>query len=270
MALEAISKKEYLGRGIILGQTKDGRDVAVYFVTGRSPSSRARKLVAVGNKGFKISVTDNEQLRRGNTALLVYNACRIHKGHVAVSNGAQTDLIFQSARDIEKGASPSDILKDAFSRPRYMDGKSKDAQIDLTRYEPDFPNYTSRISGILSPTGLALHMACERNGGPATYLFSPMVSKGKGHLLTTYEGTNVPIGAPIPSFDPINRGGLQRVDLPGDSPREISDAVYEALGPKEGPDIVLQGADLRVAVAAVFYNRADDSVEMAIRNRCDE
>ncbi len=243
--LENIAKMEYPGRGIVIGLHPNGlNEIIVYFVTGRSPSSQAREIVKNKDiKGFalKTNPTDPEALKKGNEALLIYNCIRVAgpKGEHAfvVSNGAQTDLIHKAYEGMTLQHVPPhslEALAGAFARPYEV------GLIDVTRYEPDEPNFTPRISGIITPEGAALHIVKQAERGyPEHQIFGVPHIPGKGKLLTTYTGVNVD---PLPSFE----GELLDVELDGD-PEELAENIYQALNP-----------DFRVAVATVFYNREED------------
>lgn len=194
---------EYSGRGITIGMTPDEKIFAVYTLTGRSPSSQARRLVMDDKKKVKIEVTDEEQLKKGNPSLLVYNAMipLVKKDgvYIVVSNGAQTDLLYKTAKTNNAGATIDSSLyvaEIAFRDPKFING------IDITSYEPDAPNFTPRISGVISyvnnfPIG-TLHLV-KKEGEKIkkeTHNFEPEL--GEGWLITTYSGENI---NPLPPFD---------------------------------------------------------------------
>lgn len=257
MTIEQIADKEYLGRMIIIGRTIDGRnDVVAYAVTGRSPPSRARELIRLEDGTIKTNVTDEKQLKEGNPKLLIYNAIRRYHDSFIVTNGAQTDLVFDTMERLRMAGdyvTPAGILVKSFERPYLVEGNKPDELIDLTLYEPDPPNWTPRISGVLTRDVAALSIVRWNDGIPERNFFEFSLMAGKGKMLATYTGQNVPKGVTIPSF----RGEPLDVCLFGsETPKDVADLIYYALKPKEaGPGIISPGDDFRVGVACMFYQR---------------
>jgi len=224
--LEALAEMEYPGRVIILGQDKEGYNVVIYGLSGRSPSSQARRLVA-NNNIVSIDVTDQEQLAKGDPALLVYNAIINNSVNnvVSVSNGVQTNLI---ARIVDRVDIPMPaILPFAFRKPEYMTTKDG-RKIDITTFEPDSPNFTPRISGVSEISGnRAMIAICKRlsSGDLERCFYELALNPGQGFMVSTYSGKDVGKGEVLPSFV----GEPKVVQLIGDR-REIADSVYEAMG----------------------------------------
>ena len=120
---------KYSGRGITIGMTLEGSPFVGYTLTGRSPSSQARKLVYDESLStIMTDVTDPEQLKKGNPALLIYPAIvAVEKRRIIASNGVQTKLLANSAiRMYKKDIYPTDILIDAMNMPVNENG------IDIT------------------------------------------------------------------------------------------------------------------------------------------
>ncbi len=271
--LEKIAGMEYPGRLLVVGNDASGTcDVVVYAVTGRSPSSRARRFAMEG-KDIKTDVTNKDAIKSGNAALLLYKAvCFDTKGWMVVSNGAQTDVISEiidnkieschRAFDYE----PIDLLMKAFAKPVTLKNPSlvrgKDnEEIDLTRYEPDAPNFTPRISAIIKDGSAAISIVKLADAMMTRQFYeitSQMLNPGVGYCVSTYTGRNVAKGGVLPSFE----GEPFAVELRGTT-KEIVNDVYKALGPKDGGD------DFRVAVAAVFKSRASHEMQSTIKNRYD-
>lgn len=263
--LENIADKEYLGRLIILG--KDGtkkNDVIVYALTGRSEPSRAR--VIKDEKGtIKTSVTDMDQLKKGNPKLLIYNCIRRFHDTFAISNGAQTDIIYNTIKKLwNDKLSPTENLIKSFDKPYFIEGNNEGEFIDLSTYEPDKPNFTPRINGIITRDGAALSLVKCIDGLEVKQFFEvPLIPK-KGFCLSTYQGKNVTHNQSIPSFE----GEPFPVRLYGDDPEQVAKDVYEALGPKkQGKGIVSPGEDFRVSVVTIFYNRESNKIRKHIINR---
>ncbi|KPL17935.1 MAG: hypothetical protein AMJ92_10290 [candidate division Zixibacteria bacterium SM23_81] len=250
--LEALAGMEYPGRVIIMGRDPSGdHGVVVYAITGRSPSSQARRLIYDGQETVRSQGTDPEGIKEGNERLLIYNCIRKFPDGLAVSNGTQTDLILETIEDLrDRGLhlAPTEILQRAFARPHVMAG------IDLTSYEPDEPTFTTRISGCLM-NGAALSMAKRApDGTTEREYFEVPLSPGEGKLITTYAGANVD---PLPSF----RGEPLSVQLEGRSAEEQAEAIYNCLAPKDPQK------DFRVAVAVAFSHLRTSQMEVSIINR---
>jgi IMP cyclohydrolase len=244
----------YPGRAIIIGRTPDDRhDVVVYAVTGRSRSSQARRLVHEGGGTVRTEVTDRQPSQSGNERLLLYRCLRPFPGGLAVSNGAQTDLIWETIRHLMESAPlppAEEILRQAFQRPHLPSG------VDVTRYEPDAPTYTPRISGCLAGDAALAIVRRRPDGSPQWNYFTVPLKPGQGRLLATYSGEN---RDPLPAF----AGDPREVGLIGRSPGETAEAVFQALSPEKG------GPDLRVGVATLFRDIPTGRLEVAIINRSD-
>lgn len=229
---------EYPGRLIAIGLASAGaRAVIVYAITGRSPSSQARKLV-FRDHGIWVQPTDEDVLKTGNVDLLVYPALLFGPAGIAVSNGKQTADI----RDgLASGAGPIAVLSKALA---------------AWDFEPDKPIFTPRISGCLvrGEAGLSLVRRGESGEALRSYFEVPL-REGEGRLISTYDGPN---RDPLPSFS----GEPRRVGLAGGSARETAETVYRELGP------VLPGKDFRVAVACVAapFSRPEE-LDVHIINR---
>ena len=250
--LETLSKMEYPGRGIVVGKTIEDEILAIYFITGRSDSSKARRLrVSDDNQFVFIQVTDPKELEKGDPALLVYTAIAFGQERIVISNGGQTDLIRATARAIRLdtlGQRDSlDILKYSFKEP-YFVPKKDGTVMDLTSYEPD-PNHTPRISTFIDYYGAAFSVIKRGASGEADKVFDrvPLISR-KGRMITTYTGDNI---EPLPSFigKPIEVGILGL----GADLQEIADTVYEALG------------EFRVSVACLI-KRKDGTIDIKTKN----
>jgi IMP cyclohydrolase len=213
---------EYPGRLIALGISAAGdRAVIVYAITGRSPSSQARRLVA-RDGGVWVEPTDEDVLKKGNVDLLVYPAVLFDAAGVAVSNGKQTGDI---RAKLAGGRTPVSVLAEALKR---------------WDYEPDSPIFTPRISGCVAGREAALSLVRRAPSGAAlrSYFEVPL-EPGKARLISTYMGPNLD---PLPCFE----GEPREIILEGASPRETAGLIYEALKP-ERPE-----RDFRVATACIY------------------
>jgi len=223
--LAPLTRMTYPGRLIAVGRDVSGAfNVVIYAITGRSPSSQARRLIAEGNAVWT-KPTDPEVLNKGNPDLLVYPALVLGAG-IAVSNGKQTV-------DIDAGGqgSPVHVL---------------DSALKTWSFEPDAPIFTPRISGCVLPSNrAALSVIRRADGGEALRSFFelPFVP-GKGQMISTYQGEN---RDPLPSF----QGEPFDLEFEEISAAAMAEAVYESLGPRPGEN------DVRVAVACVFAKVTD-------------
>ena len=178
---ELLASKTYPGRGIVLGRTADGREaVAAYFIMGRSENSRNRVFVEEGD-GIRTEAFDPSKMV--DPSLIIYAPVRVLGNKTIVTNGDQTDTIYEG-----------------------MDAqKTFEMSLRSRRYEPDAPNYTPRISGIIHQEkgdfNYALSILKSADGNPDsderfTFTYSPALP-GRGHFISTY----VDDGNPIPSFE---------------------------------------------------------------------
>lgn len=163
--------KEYPGRGIFIGRTEDGKATLAYFIMGRSENSRNRIFTEDG-AGIRTKAFDNSRVT--DPSLIIYSPVRILGNKTIVTNGDQTDTIYDG-----------------------MDRQMTFEQSLRSRtYEPDAPNYTPRISGVVRASGGAVNFALsiiKREGERATSraMFAyenPM--PGEGRLIHTYTGGN--------------------------------------------------------------------------------
>jgi len=233
---------DYPGRLIILGQNRSSKQcVVIYSITGRSPSSQARKIECEEDTLW-VKPTDKEVLKKGNIDLLVYPAAFILPQGIAVSNGKQTVDLMACLNHSENA---SEIL--AFSLQKWS-------------YEPDKPTYTPRISGALLSNGNSALSILKRGRGGRTErnIFEFHLNPGQGRMIATYTGKNKD---PLPSFvgEPI------LLDLDFKSPQEAAEHVYENLRPYK-PD-----KDFRVSVACIFADKDHlDRFSVSIINRNDK
>ena len=193
----------YVGRGIVIGCTADGRRAAVaYFIMGRSRNSRNR--IFREKDGVLYTEPQNPQLVE-DPSLIIYAAMRRTGNHLIVTNGDQTDTIFAA---IQAGGSFASAL-------------------ETRSFEPDAPNFTPRISGILTfcDGGFSYKMSILKSADAAgsacnrfTYAYAAL--PGVGHFLHTY----VTDGNPLPTF----QGEPERISVPDDI-EELTASIWENL-----------------------------------------
>ena len=176
-----LADNPYPGRGIIIGKSKDGtKAVTAYFIMGRSENSRNRVFVEDG-QGIRTQAFDPSKLT--DPSLIIYAPVRVLGNKTIVTNGDQTDTIYEG-----------------------MDKQFTFEQSLRTReFEPDGPNYTPRISGILhieeGKFNYAMSILKSNNGNPGacnryTFAYEKPVA-GEGHFIHTYR-ENI---SPLPSFE---------------------------------------------------------------------
>lgn len=176
-----LSGNSYPGRGIIIGKSADGKHaITAYFIMGRSENSRNRVFVEDG-EGIRTQAFDPSKLT--DPSLIIYAPVRVLGNKTIVTNGDQTDTIYE-----------------------LMDKQQTFEQALRTReFEPDAPNYTPRISGIMhienGKFNYAMSILKSNNGDPSScnrYTFAYENPKaGEAHFIHTYMGD----GNPLPSFE---------------------------------------------------------------------
>ena len=202
-----LQRNTYPGRGIVLGKTPDGRKaVAAYFIMGRSENSRNRIFVTEG-QGIRTQAYDPSKLV--DPSLIIYAQVRVLGNKTIVTNGDQTDTIYAG-----------------------MDRQLTFEQALRSReFEPDGPNFTPRISGILhiesGKFNYALSILKSSDGDPQscrryTFAYENPLS-GEGHFIHTYMHD----GDPLPSFE----GEPKRVEI-----LDSLDAMTELLWTNLNPD----------------------------------
>lgn len=201
---EEIGRTTYPGRGIVTGVSEDGKyAVTAYFIMGRSENSRNRVFVEDG-EGVKTQAFDPARL--SDPSLIIYSPVRVLNDITIVTNGDQTDTIYE---EMKKGKCFAESLL----------GR---------RYEPDAPNYTPRISCIMHVADgsfdYQMSILKSDNGDPESdnrYTYAYTTPKaGRGHFIHTYMGD----GDPLPSFE----GEPTPVRISGDIDT-FTGQVWEAL-----------------------------------------
>ena len=176
---ELLKGNPYVGRGIVIGKTPDGKKaVAAYFIMGRSENSRNRVFAECGGA---IYTRPYDESKVKDPSLIIYAAVRSFENKLIVTNGDQTDTIYDA---LNAGKTFNDALK-------------------TREFEPDAPNLTPRISGILYFADgdfdyeLSILKSADAEGSACSrYLFSYPSLPGLGHFIHTY----VTDGNPIPTF----------------------------------------------------------------------
>ena len=216
---QELQNNAYPGRGIVIGKTPDGTKAAIaYFIMGRSENSRNRVFVTEG-EGIRTQAFDPSKL--SDPSLIIYAPVRVLGNKTIVTNGDQTDTIYE-----------------------LMDKQQTFEQSLRTReFEPDAPNYTPRISGILhiedGSYNYAMSILKSNNGNPDacnryTFAYSNPVA-GEGHFIHTYKCD----GSPLPSFE----GEPKLVDIPNDM-NEFADTVWNSLNAENKVSLFIRYIDI--------------------------
>ncbi len=204
-----LSENTYPGRGIVIGKSADGKKaMTAYFIMGRSENSRNR-IFEKFEGGMRTKAFDESKL--SDPSLIIYNPY-LKLGQIdIITNGDQTDTIYDHIR--EHGD----------------DGFAFEEALSMREFEPDAPNYTPRISGILYycfPRNVftyKLSIIKSSNGRPEAcnrYFYHYTPENGIGHFIHTYKCD----GNPIPSFS----GEPEEVALPNTA-EELADLIWENL-----------------------------------------
>lgn len=213
----------YPGRGIVIGKSADGKHaVIVYFIMGRSVNSRNRVFETVG-EGIRTKAFDPQKLT--DPSLVIYFPVRVYEGNVIVTNGDQTDTI-------------CDFLKA---------GGTFEEALRTRTFEPDGPNFTPRISGIVSlrDRGFTYKLSILKstNGDPGAvqrYFFEYEPTDGLGHFIHTYRCD----GSPIPSYE----GEPAPVLLSGDID-SLTNQVWSNLNEDNKVSLFVRYVDLETGTA---------------------
>ncbi len=224
-----LRENTYPGRGIILGRSKDGKKAVVaYFIMGRSVNSRNRVFEATED-GIRTRAFDESKME--DPSLIIYHPVRVFEGSTIVTNGDQTDTIRDSMRA----------------------GHCYRHALHTRTFEPDGPNWTPRISGVVTPDGkYSLSILKSMDGDPeccCRYFFeydNPI--PGCGHFIHTYKRD----GDPIPSFE----GEPERIAIEADTPKEFAALLWDSLN-----------ADNKVSLYVSYIDIASGKADSVIINK---
>ncbi len=224
---QLLRKNPYPGRGVVLGVTPDGRQsAALYFIMGRSANSRNRVFVQEPD-GIRTQARDPEKME--DPSLVIYHPVRRVGRSLIVTNGDQTDTILEY---LERGQTLEQALR---SR----------------EFEPDSPNWTPRISGLLSPDGgyklSILKSADEKGSACLRQFFEYPGQPGLGHFIHTY----VQDGSPLPTFE----GEPERVEI-GQDMEAFARQVWESLNEENKISLFVQYTSLETGEARqLIFNK---------------
>lgn len=220
---ERLEGNRYPGRGIVIGKTPDGKKAAIaYFIMGRSANSRNRVFT---EKNGEIFTEPFDASKVEDPSLIIYAAVRSYENKLIVTNGNQTDTIYDGLAA----------------------GKSFSQALTSREFEPDAPNLTPRISGMLTFEGndFTYEMSILKSGDAAgtfcnRYTFSYGACAGLGHFLHTY----VCDGNPIPTF----QGEPERVAMDDDIDAFTTD-LWNALDEENRISLYVRYTDLETGEA---------------------
>ena len=212
-----LSATTYPGRGIVLGRSADGKSsIAAYFIMGRSENSRNRVFTPTDD-GIRTEAHDPSKMV--DPSLIIYHPVRQVGRGLIVTNGDQTDTI----------------------RDGLLAGKTFAQSLHTREFEPDGPNYTPRISGLLSPDGsFKLSILKSADGDPSCchrYFYTydhPLC--GEGRFIHTYMGD----GSPLPSVE----GEPERVTLDAPDAETLAEQMWSALDEDNKVSLFVRYTDL--------------------------
>ena len=215
---ERLEGNTYPGRGIVVGKSADGtKACAAYFIMGRSANSRNRVFTV---KNGEVFTEPFDASKVEDPSLIIYAAVRQYENNLIVTNGNQTDTIYEGLAA----------------------GKSFSQALTAREFEPDAPNLTPRISGMLTfdhgdfTYEMSILKSADAEGTGCnrfTYSYVPM--NGVGHFLHTY----VCDGNPIPTF----QGEPERVAIPNDM-ESFTREIWESLDENNKISLYVRYVDL--------------------------
>ena len=215
---ERLEGNTYPGRGIVVGKSADGtKACAAYFIMGRSANSRNRVFTV---KNGEVFTEPFDASKVEDPSLIIYAAVRQYENNLIVTNGNQTDTIYEGLAA----------------------GKSFSQALTAREFEPDAPNLTPRISGMLTfdqgdfTYEMSILKSADAEGTGCnrfTYSYVPM--NGVGHFLHTY----VCDGNPIPTF----QGEPERVAIPNDM-ESFAREIWESLDENNKISLYVRYVDL--------------------------
>ncbi|MBQ3888199.1 MAG: IMP cyclohydrolase [Clostridia bacterium] len=226
-----IQGNPYVGRGIVLGVTADGtKACAAYFIMGRSENSRNR--VFYENADGEVYTRAFDESKVEDPSLIIYAALRRYENNLIVTNGDQTDTVYDGLAA----------------------GKTFSASLESRCFEPDAPNFTPRISGLLTFADgscsyqMSILKSIDAAGSACTrQTFAYPAAPGLGHFIHTY----VTDGNPLPTFE----GEPERVAIPNDVDA-FAGALWNALD-----------ANNKISLYVCYTDLATGEVEKRLFNK---
>lgn len=225
----AVANNPYVGRGIVIGKSSDGkRAMFAYFIMGRSENSRNRVFV---EKGEEVIIYPFDESKVEDPSLIIYSPVKVVGNDVIVTNGDQTDTIEEA---LKEGRDFRDALR-------------------TRAFEPDVPNYTPRISGILHLSKpftyeMSILKSADGKGKKCNrYTFEYEPVNGTGHFIHTY----VTDGNPLPTF----MGEPERVLIPNDL-KAFAEEIWTNLNESNKISLYCRAINLKTGeTESVMYNK---------------
>ena len=217
-----LQSNAYPGRGIMLGRTADGKNAVItYFIMGRSENSRNRVFVEEG-EGIRTQAFDESKLT--DPSLIIYAPVRVLGNKTIVTNGDQTDTVY-------------DLMKD---------GQTFEQSLRTREFEPDGPNYTPRISGIIEINDgkMDMNMSILKSDPNSSLRFTYSYENplaGKGRFIHTYMND----GNPLPSYE----GEPTLVDVNNDDIDTFTNKVWNALNEDNKVSLFVRYIDIATGKA---------------------
>ena len=224
---ELLKGNRYPGRGLVIGKTPSGKVAVAYFIMGRSANSRNRVLEV---KDGEVYTRAADESKVEDPSLIIYRALATAGEWLVVTNGDQTDTIMDELAKCKGGVATDDDFEIAMSEVAFEEA------LCTREYEPDEPNFTPRISGMVDFKEGRYEISilrrneelvdeedveegiefsdCERE------FFEGAMEEGKGYLIHTYDGE----GSPLPSFS----GDAREVSI-NDDLSEFTDDIWQSL-----------------------------------------
>ena len=216
---ELIAGNSYVGRGIVIGKTPDAKKaVFAYFIMGRSANSRNR--IFAEKENGEVIIYPHDYSKVEDPSLIIYSPVKVCKNSIIVTNGDQTDTIYNFL----------------------CDGKTFEEALRTRAFEPDYPNLTPRISGIMDFANgdFTYKMSILKSADPEgtacnRYTYSYPALAGLGHFIHTY----ICDGNPIPTFC----GEPERMAISNDID-EFADRIWNALDENNKISMYVRYVDL--------------------------
>jgi len=212
-----LCENDYPGRGIIIGKTADGKKAAfAYFIMGRSENSRNRVFL---ENGSELIIHPFDESKVQDPSLIIYSPVRVFGDKTIVTNGDQTDTIV-------------DFL---------LKGSTFEKALETRCFEPDKPNYTPRVSGLLDfENGFEYKLSILKSADAAgtgcnRFTFSYVPVDGVGHFIHTYLGN----GNPIPSFC-----GEPELVTVGNNLDDYTNLIWDNLNPENKVSLYVRFIDI--------------------------
>ena len=230
---QLLAGNPYPGRGIILGMTPDGtKAAAAYFIMGRSENSRNR---VFAERNGEVFTEPYDASKVQDPSLIIYAAVRQYENNLIVTNGNQTDTIYDGLAA----------------------GKSFSEALESRCFEPDGPNFTPRISGMITfgqesfTYQMSILKSADEEGTACnryTFSYSPLA--GLGHFIHTY----VTDGNPIPTF----QGEPERIRIL-DNIDDFTDELWNNLNAANRISLYVRYTDLKTGAAETrLMNKFDE------------